>query len=175
MKAIWILGLSLLLLSCGSTQKVSHRKSNTKTVYQPKKINSKNYHHNAPREIKKLLNTAEKYIGVPYKYAGNTPSGFDCSGLVCQVFIENDKKLPRRSADQALQGEAINTNEIKLGDLVFFATSGGRKVSHVGIVYQIAPSGEISFIHASTSRGVIISSLNEKYWNKAFLFARRIL
>lgn len=52
---------------------------------------------------------------------------------------------------------------------------GGAKVSHVGIVHTIETNGEIKFIHASTSKGVIISSLNETYWNKSFLFAKRIL
>ncbi|WP_435524963.1 C40 family peptidase [Chryseobacterium indoltheticum] len=64
---------------------------------------------------------------------------------------------------------------VKPGDLLFFATSGGSRVSHVGIVYTIENDGEIKFIHASTSKGVIISSLNEKYWNKAYLHAQRVL
>ena len=58
---------------------------------------------------------------------------------------------------------------------MFFATNGNGAVSHVGIVKEIKNRGEITFIHASTSKGVIVSSLNEKYWNKAFLFAKRVL
>ena len=69
----------------------------------------------------------------------------------------------------------IEIKNTKPGDLIFFATSGGTKVSHVGIVHDIGNDGEVKFIHASTSKGVIISSLNEKYWNKAYLFARRVL
>ena len=63
----------------------------------------------------------------------------------------------------------------KPGDLVFFATAGGTKVSHVGIIHTINPNGEVTFIHSSTSKGVIISTLNEKYWNKAYLFVKRVL
>jgi len=83
--------------------------------------------------------------------------------------------MPRRSSDQALQGKKIEIWEAKPGDLLFFATNGNGVVSHVGIVKEIKNRGEITFIHASTSKGVIVSSLNEKYWNKAFLFAKRVL
>ena len=64
---------------------------------------------------------------------------------------------------------------MKPGDLLFFATAGGSRVSHVGIVHDIGNDGEVKFIHASTSKGVIISSLNENYWNKAYLHAQRVL
>ena len=122
-----------------------------------------------------VINNAENYLGTPYKYAGNTPSGFDCSGLVCKVFDDNKIQMPRRSADQAKPGRSINVSEAKPGDLLFFATAGGSAVTHVGIVHDILNNGEVTFIHSSTSKGVIISSLNEAYWNKAFLFVRRVL
>lgn len=125
-------------------------------------------------KIDKLIRDAEKYIGAPYKYAGNTSSGFDCSGFTCKVFLENNIELPRRSADQALTGENIEITKVKPGDLLFFATAGGTRVSHVGIVHDIGEDGEVKFIHSSTSKGVVISSLNESYWNKAYLHAQRI-
>ena len=59
--------------------------------------------------------------------------------------------------------------------LLFFATSRGSRVSHVGIVHDVKGSGEVTFIHASTSKGVIISSIKEKYWNNAYLHATRVL
>ena len=95
--------------------------------------------------------------------------------MVITVFSENNYKLPRRSEDQAKEGKKIEIQEVKPGDLLFFATSGAAKVNHVGIVNEISSRGEVTFIHASTSKGVIISSLNDAYWNKAFLFARRVL
>ncbi|HCN11892.1 MAG TPA: hydrolase Nlp/P60, partial [Chryseobacterium sp.] len=125
--------------------------------------------------VQEILKDAQKYLGAPYKYAGNTSSGFDCSGLVCKVFDENNLKLPRRSEDQSNAGKEINIRDAKPGDLVFFATAGGTRVSHVGIVHDIGSDGEVKFIHSSTSKGVIISSLNEKYWNSAYLFVRRVL
>ena len=169
--------VSIFLFSCGSSKKVVERNPYKKSVAKVeglKNIESR-YSGKNSAAIDEILKDAEKYLGAPYVYAGNTSSGFDCSGLVCKVYQENDKKLARRSSDQALEGKEINDKEIKPGDLVFFATAGGSNVSHVGIVHTINNDGEITFIHSSTSKGVIISSLNEKYWNKAYLFARRVL
>ncbi|WKS94710.1 C40 family peptidase [Riemerella columbina] len=175
---IYLFCAVLVLHSCSTTKKtVGYKKTTSvKSKAAPQKpLYSSANTVAVSSKVKKLLKNAEKYLGTPYKYAGNTSSGFDCSGLVCKVFIENDTPLPRRSADQALEGRRVAVTEIQPGDLVFFATAGGAKVSHVGIVHGIAADGEITFIHSSTSKGVIISSLNEKYWNKAFLFARRVL
>lgn len=124
--------------------------------------------------VKKILKDADEYLGTPYKYAGLSKDGMDCSGLVYTVFSSNDKDLPRRSMDMAQKGKFVEVKEIRPGDLLFFATSGGTRISHVGIVNEIKDRGEITFIHSSTSKGVIISSLNEKYWNKAFIQAQRI-
>ncbi len=170
--------LIISLASCGAAKKpVKRPDSNTKTVTRTEglRVLESNYKGNNSGEVTELLKDAEKYLGAPYKYAGNTSAGFDCSGLVCKVYEENDMKLPRRSSDQALEGEEINIRNAKPGDLLFFATSGTGKVSHVGIVHTIRENGEVTFIHSSTSKGVIYSSLNEKYWNNAYLFARRVL
>jgi cell wall-associated NlpC family hydrolase len=98
----------------------------------------------------------------------------DCSGFITTVYDSQDVALPRRSEDQSREGREISIKNVIPGDLLFFATSGGSRVSHVGIVHTIR-DGEVNFIHASTSKGVMISSLNEKYWNKAYLSARRVL
>ena len=168
---------ALVIISCGSSKKVVKREMPTKTVTKVAnlKVLESNYSGKNSAVVNDLLKDAQKYLGAPYKYAGNTYSGFDCSGLVTKVFDENNTQLPRRSEDQSNQGKPISINEAKPGDLVFFATSGGSRVSHVGIVHDIGNDGEVKFIHSSTSKGVIISSLNEKYWNNAYLFARRVL
>lgn len=169
--------VALFVVSCGTSNKVVKRNVPTKTVTKSPDLKTleSNYSGNLNSQVKDILKDAEKYLGAPYKYAGNTSSGFDCSGFTVKVFDENNTKLPRRSEDQSNAGKQISIKEAKPGDLVFFATSGGSKVSHVGIVHDIGNDGEVKFIHASTSKGVIISSLNEKYWNKAYLFARRVL
>lgn len=173
-----VLVISAFILSCGSAKNVSKTKhSSTKTVVKSedlRKLDSK-FDGKLSGSMKSILKDAESYLGTPYKFGGNTSSGFDCSGLTTKVFDENGLKLPRRSADQANAGKNIDLKEAKPGDLLFFATAGGSKVSHVGIVHTIENDGEVKFIHASTSKGVIISSLNEKYWNKAYLHAQRVL
>jgi probable lipoprotein NlpC len=173
-----LLIISFIAISCGTSKNITSKKNtNTKTVTKTENLRNldSKFDGKVPKSINDILKDAEKYIGTPYKFGGNTSSGFDCSGFTVKVFEENDFKLPRRSSDQAAAGEKIDIKEVKPGDLLFFATAGGSRVSHVGIVHDIGNGGEVKFIHASTSKGVIISSLNEKYWNKAYLHAQRVL
>lgn len=136
---------------------------------------------NIEKEVKKsntideILNEAHTYIGTPYRYGGNSRRGIDCSAFVLSVFDSAAGiNLPRVSAQQAKEGEKIEKSEIEKGDLLFFQTRG-KRISHVGIVQDITPEGEIKFIHASSSKGVTISSLNERYWNARYRFAKRVL
>jgi len=178
MKNLLLAVLALLLVSCGASKPaVVKRSIPTKTVAKSPNLKNleSNFSGKLNSQIEEILRDAQKYLGAPYKYAGNTSAGFDCSGLVVKVFDENKTKLPRRSEDQSSTGKEVNIRDAKPGDLVFFATAGGSRVSHVGIVHDIGHGGEVKFIHASTSKGVIISSLNEKYWNQAYLFVRRVL
>ena len=122
-----------------------------------------------------LLKEAETYIGTPYRYGGTSRAGIDCSSFVKSVFESFNMNLPRVSADQAKEGIRISTEEAREGDLVFFATRGGSRVSHVGIIHGRDESGNLKFIHSSTSQGVIVSSLNESYWGKRLLYVKRVL
>ncbi|MFY1046240.1 C40 family peptidase [Chryseobacterium sp. GP-SGM7] len=169
---------SAIIISCGSSKSVvKAKKTPSKTISKSENLRKLDSHFDGKvaGSVKSLLKDAEKYLGAPYKFGGNTSSGFDCSGFTVKVFQENNFNLPRRSSDQADSGKSIDIGTVKPGDLLFFATSGGSKVSHVGIVHTIENDGEVKFIHASTTKGVIISSLNEKYWNKAYLHAQRVL
>lgn len=122
-----------------------------------------------------ILKEADSYIGTRYRLGGMTRSGIDCSAFVLSVFgATTNINLPRVSSAQAQEGEKIDRANLEKGDLLFFNTSGSR-ISHVGIVHDITPEGEIKFIHASTSKGVIVSSLNERYWGARYRFAKRIL
>lgn len=169
-----LLLMLLLVVSCGSRNKVVEKKSEKRTASSSLRPLYSEYDGRNTYFVKNVLKDAQDYLGTPYKYAGLTAEGMDCSGLVYTVFGANDKDLPRRSSDMAQQGKFVEVKEIRPGDLLFFATSGGTRISHVGIVNEIKDRGEITFIHSSTSKGVIISSLNEKYWNNAFIQAQRI-
>ncbi|WP_258000281.1 C40 family peptidase [Bacillus sp. Marseille-P3661] len=121
--------------------------------------------------VEEVIESAKTYIGVPYKTAGSSPSGFDCSGFVNYVFeTENGINTERQAATLYKQGTSVEKAELKKGDLVFFNTSGSR-ISHVGIY-----TGNNEFIHASSSKGVMISSINDPYyWGSRYIGAKRIL
>jgi cell wall-associated NlpC family hydrolase len=122
-----------------------------------------------------IIDTALSYSGVRYKYGGSTHKGIDCSGLLYVSFMEHNIYLPRVSFYMANEGKRIDLTEVTKGDLLFFTTTKRRKrINHVGLVVAIEGE-EIKFIHATTSRGVIVSSLQEGYWNYAFVKATRIL
>lgn len=110
------------------------------------------------------------YLGQPYKGMSKYEAGVDCSHFVLTVFKKFDNIiLPRMAADQFKEGKEIQYKNLSYGDLVFFKTEP-RKISHVGIYV-----GDRRFIHASSSNGVIISGLGEKYWADRYAGARRIL
>lgn len=124
--------------------------------------------------LDQLIEHASENIGTRYRMGGTTKSGFDCSGLMCTTFEAFDIKLPRTSIAQSGYGTKINTEEAKKGDLIFFKTNGRRQINHVGMVVEVC-EGEIKFIHASVSNGVIISSTKEKYYEKNFTQINRVL
>lgn len=125
--------------------------------------------------IDDILNEASSYLGTPYRLGGMTRNGIDCSAFVLSVFgAAAGIDLPRVSSAQAQEGERVEKSNLEKGDLLFFQTVG-KRISHVGIVQEVTPEGEVKFIHASTSKGVIISSLNERYWGTRYRFAKRVL
>ncbi|HWR42992.1 C40 family peptidase [Sporomusa sp.] len=121
------------------------------------------------QETDNIVKTAEKYLKAPYRFGGESPKGFDCSGFVKYVYDRHGKKLPRTADVQYVTGKKVDRSSLKPGDLVFFNTYASG-ASHVGIYYD---NGR--FIHASSSRGVMISRLDEPYWKPRYLGARRII
>ncbi len=121
-----------------------------------------------------IIDYAKTFEGTRYKFGGTTGAGMDCSGLVCTAFEKENIRLPRISRDIATKGIPVSLKDIEPGDLVFFKTSSRNIISHVGLVVE-AKQGDIRFIHSTTRAGVIISSLEETYWKKAFVEVRRII
>jgi len=122
-----------------------------------------------PSKVTKITDTALNLVGVPYKWGGTTNKGFDCSGLVWYVFDKNAIKLPRTADIQYKAGKAIAQSNLQQGDLVFFTTYEPG-ASHSGIYL-----GQGKFIHASSSRGVMVSNLTDSYWKIRYFGARRIV
>lgn len=122
-----------------------------------------------PGDNEQLYDAIEGWIGTPYLYGGTTKSGVDCSGFVGNIFNEvYDKRLHRVANDMQQDCQLISRSELREGDLVFFVNSKGH-VSHVGIYLR-----DDLFVHSSTSRGVIISRLGDKYWSAHFYKGGRV-
>ncbi|MGD6854338.1 LysM peptidoglycan-binding domain-containing protein [Bacillus infantis] len=113
-----------------------------------------------------IISEAKKYIGVPYKWAGSTPSGFDCSGYINYVFKQSGVSIPRTVATIWGAGKAVSSPSP--GDIVFFETGTGP--SHAGIYL-----GGNRFIHSGSSTGVTISDMNLSYWKTRYLGAKSLL
>lgn len=116
-----------------------------------------------------LVATAKALIGVPYVFGGTTSAGFDCSGLVQYVFKMNGLTIPRLADEQYNLGRKAEIKHLSPGDLVFFSTYTSG-VSHCGIYV-----GSGKFLHASSSRGVIISDLSDDYWKPRFVGAKKLV
>jgi cell wall-associated NlpC family hydrolase len=117
----------------------------------------------------KAVAHAREMIGKPYRYGGDTPAGFDCSGLVRYSYSRAGISLPRATGAQRSLATPIPVRNLRAGDLVFFDQEG-KKASHVGLYL-----GDGRFVHAPSSGGrVRTDSLSADYWKKHFVDARRI-
>jgi len=119
-----------------------------------------------------IVETAEGFIGLPYQWGGSSAEeGFDCSGLTMAVYQLNGLNLPRSSRDQYSVGTPVERAELAKGDLVFFATKGRAKVSHVGVY-----AGDDRFIHApGKGKTIRVDSLSDRYYASRYVGARKYL
>ena len=119
------------------------------------------------REIEHLQKYFKRWRGVRYRYGGGTTKGVDCSGLILRAYKDlYDVDLPRTVSKQARKGTRIQKKNLRPGNLVFFKT--GRYSRHVGIYL-----GKNKFIHASRSKGVVQSNLNNTYWRTKYWKAKK--
>jgi len=170
-----ILFLVLSITSCKSKKHVVTKKSKSaKSINKSKPISGTN-NINFSIAAENVVKNAKQFDGVRYKYGGTTKKGMDCSGLVFTSFKKENIALPRTTKDLSKSGEWVDIKEVKKGDLLFFSTKkNSRTVNHVGIVTD-SRIGNVEFIHASSSKGVMVSNLAERYWYFAFIQARRVL
>lgn len=187
-----IIVIALVFAACGSSKQVRNNDPiGTSVAMEPndivptkgkKKVNKgkltreNNIEENTTASAtSNIITTALSFEGTRYKFGGMDNKGMDCSGLVYTCYKSEQIELPRISRDMAKQGVRITLDEIAKGDLIFFITGKNKKtINHVGLVVAI-DNGSIKFIHSTTSLGVIISSMDESYWKKAFIEVRRII
>ena len=124
------------------------------------------YHGQKQIELKRVAHT---YLGVPYRYGGIDRSGMDCSGLVVRIFRDvYGTRLPHSTKELYKKGKPVSKRMLETGDLVFFREPGNVQPNHIGIFLEKG-----KFIHASGSKGVIISKLSTRYYRKRFIGAKR--
>lgn len=197
MKKLFLLSFfTFFLISCGSTKntgkvpdaiigknettikpvrKVNPHKNNKVAERENEEIADEETTEESPKKIKnEIIDFAKTFQGTRYKFGGTTKAGMDCSGLVYTAFQNENITLPRISRDMATKGILVSFKDIEAGDLVFFKTSSKNAITHVGLVVE-SKRGEVKFIHSTTQAGVIISSLDEAYWKKAFVEVRRVI
>lgn len=188
-KSLLILLILVSFSSCRSSKSAKNNRNRDRIEIKADAEVATDYHIEPKESAKKsskdksspkskadqIIDYALEFEGTRYKWGGTTKSGMDCSGLVFESFRSHDILLPRISRDMAKKGEKISLKKVNLGDLLFFKTGGRRNaINHVGLIVAIR-NNDIEFIHATSSKGVIISHLNESYWQNAFEEARRIL
>lgn len=165
----FIVGLLILVVlsSCRSSKTILYNPVEVEQLSRALRIPINNDDPNIP-----LYAEASLWLGVPYRYGGNTKAGSDCSGFVWQVYRRvYGKNLERSSDDQAKKDvHKVGKSGLKAGDLVFFRTSRkSKKIDHVGIFLK-----DGYFVHASTSKGVIVSSLEEDYYKRTWQKGGRV-
>jgi lipoprotein Spr len=166
-----MLVFSIVLMSCGGSRK--NKDSDNSSSGKPEVSKSKSFAIEYSQKLgvrvpetanQKLITTIYDWMGVPYKYGGNDKKGVDCSGFINIIYpIVYNTKVPRVTVLLEKEAEPVKRHALKEGDLVFFKINT-KNVGHAGIYLF-----DDYFVHASTSRGVIISKLEEIYWNKYFV------
>ena len=160
-----LIGVAFLAGCSSSPRYASHSSSQSQVSPMLSAVNLKD--RSAVK--KQLMIQFNRWKGTPYQYGGTTMRGVDCSAFVQNTFhAKLGYKIPRTTRTQIKVGQKVSKSRLKVGDIVFFKT--GRKSLHNGIYL-----GDSKFMHASSSKGVIISTLKNSYWKRTYYASRRIV
>jgi len=166
---IFLVSSCLLIASCRHKKDLAKTKENTHTSDSSGPLETILGVSSKEVRSNKLYSFINEWYGVPYRYGGCQKTGVDCSCFTSNLY---DKvygfKIPRTAGEIYKECNKIKTDKLKQGDLVFFIING-KNISHVGVYLM-----QNKFAHASTSKGVIISDLNETYYKKYFYSAGRL-
>ena len=169
-KIIICIAAAIIMAGCQGNPRYGgghHTDEGTYRTSQPKAEVKASKYAVDPLELGRII---DRYLGRPYSGADPQRKGYDCSEFIGRVYLEYASiHLPRTTENLYKTGRVVDKGDLFFGDLVFFDT-GGRGVSHVGIYVGF---GE--FVHASVSNGIIISNLDDKYYKKRYLGARRVM
>ena len=125
-----------------------------------------------------LVDYAKNYLGTRYRHGAKGPNAFDCSGFTSYIFRKFGYQLSPASRMQGTQGERVDLANVEVGDLMFFSgRRGGSTIGHVGMVIDVdRKNGTLKFIHASTSKGVVIQNYPDgAYYSRHFLHVQRVI
>lgn len=152
-----------------SLHRSPHRPGEKNVVHKRKKAHLLASPHVSQKRHTKLMDAYQQWKGVRYRLGGTSHAAIDCSALIRHIYDKQFlRRLPRTTSGQIHKGRRISQDQLTPGDLVFFNTGRGQK--HVGLYI-----GGQQFIHASRRKGVTLSKLDDKYWQRHYLTARRIL
>jgi murein DD-endopeptidase / murein LD-carboxypeptidase len=167
LRGLVVCAAAVVWCGCGSSLRYTTDSSGVKHYYVPSDWDYRKHYVIPQARLKKIV---DSYIGTRYKSGGTSRKGLDCSGFVWIVFNElNHAKMPRSTGKLKSLGTWVSQGEARPGDLVFFRGGIFNMINHVGIYM-----GGRSFVHASTSSGVMYDTLDEDYYKKHFAMVRRV-